>query len=183
MRDVRTAIRGFLDANAQAYDRLADQAFDDGLAQFAEEFGRKVDVHPNERAAVIRRLNTFHQPSLIRIHNELVALASTAEAPDAIDRWFTANEHRLEAAIGGILWSASEAGYAHAATVAGERLFWNLEDGVHHCWLCPLYASGGPYNATTLPAFPGDGSTPCGGRCHCYVTFGKRDPLADTSEN
>lgn len=51
---------------------------------------------------------------------------------------------------------------------------WQLEYGVHHCESpdgidCPTFAFKGPYTQDSEPAQPGDGTTPCDGRCYCAL--------------
>lgn len=38
-----------------------------------------------------------------------------------------------------------------------------------HCDECPRIAAGGPYRASDLPSYPGDGSTPCLCFCLCFL--------------
>lgn len=50
-------------------------------------------------------------------------------------------------------------------------LDWHLgASDERNCNLCPQYAANSPYTRETIPASPGDGSTPCKGRCRCTVT-------------
>jgi len=51
---------------------------------------------------------------------------------------------------------------------------WELSPFAHHCSSpdgldCPTLAREGPYTKATLPAIPGDGTTPCGAGCGCRL--------------
>jgi len=85
-------------------------------------------------------------------------------------------------AVGALLWRlalyADSAGtvYEGANEKSAEREgfvqeVWNLDDGVvEHCDQCPEYADMGPQPIGTFPT-PGDGTTPCGNKCHCWKTY------------
>jgi hypothetical protein len=49
-------------------------------------------------------------------------------------------------------------------------LDWNDVPDDRECDVCPQIAAGGPYTRETIPSSPGDGKTPCRGRCRCTVT-------------
>jgi len=68
--------------------------------------------------------------------------------------------------------TANEAwGFGHPP---GTRFLWNLGVNVEkHCEVCPEREREShvePYTAATMPGWPGDWSTPCGGACDCNVT-------------
>lgn len=55
-------------------------------------------------------------------------------------------------------------------------LDWNASADERNCWKCPVIAAGSPYTKDTIPSSPGDGNTPCLGKCRCTVTRrGERD--------
>jgi hypothetical protein len=49
-------------------------------------------------------------------------------------------------------------------------LDWNDVPDDRECDVCPQIAAGGPYTKETIPSSPGDGKTPCKGRCRCTVS-------------
>jgi hypothetical protein len=85
-------------------------------------------------------------------------------------------------AVAALLWRlglyADSTGtvYEKAAAVQAVREgldeeLWNLDDGVeNHCDECPKYADMDWQPIGTFPE-PGDGTTPCGNRCHCWKTY------------
>jgi hypothetical protein len=70
------------------------------------------------------------------------------------------------------LYSLKLVGTANSAYVAsleeGAVIRWVL-GSAESCEVCPVYAAGGPYTRATLPAVPGDGSTPCVTQCRCHL--------------
>lgn len=46
---------------------------------------------------------------------------------------------------------------------------WILGGSEEHCPDCPYFARTGPYPQGGLPAYPGDGSTPCLFHCKCWL--------------
>lgn len=50
-----------------------------------------------------------------------------------------------------------------------EMFDWNLGTD-DNCEDCPIYAANGPYDKGSLPAVPGDNSTPCLFNCKCTLT-------------
>lgn len=70
------------------------------------------------------------------------------------------------------LYALKLTGTANAAFVASMpkdvEIRWILGKA-EHCDLCPVHAAGSPYTRATLPAVPGDGSTPCVTRCRCRL--------------
>ncbi len=51
-------------------------------------------------------------------------------------------------------------------------LYWDDVPDKNECGVCPQIAAGSPYTKETIPSSPGDGKTPCKGRCRCRVRRG-----------
>lgn len=58
------------------------------------------------------------------------------------------------------------------------RVWWEL-GAAQHCVGCSDYAAGSPYTPDSLPAVPGDGSTPCRGNCKCSLRFERVPPAEE----
>lgn len=173
MATAQTVAHKFVTGTYGLYERLVLAAFLDGVAQYNEgDPGQSpMTVQERDRQRAIRTILLYYLPGLVRLHNEALHIVLTA--PDkvvALNTWFDKNRKRIEAAFEGMLWSASEAGLAAAAQVAGKYVDWNLDPVAEHCGDCPELADGSPYTFATLPGYPGSGISACGGRCKCWLS-------------
>lgn len=173
------AISDYLSHQAQRFDALASAAFADGVAQVREEHNLpEQPVNHAQREALLARLRRFYQPHLLRYVRDLYGMVARAGArpdPALINQWFVANGWRLTGALDGLVWSAAEAGYAYSAGQADLSVAWVEDKESDHCWMCEAFAQGSPYTGwQSLPAIPGDGTTPCGSNCHCILRVRNR---------
>lgn len=167
----RGAVGAFLERQSRTYERLLVRAFDDGIAHAGEELGVAPQVATATRERVVNRLVGFYHPSLLKFQKQILALLASGADDQQVSDWFARNAYRIQKTIDGLIWSAGEAGYAAAASAAGFDLWWVLDTGVvKHCATCPVFAEGSPYKSfLELPAWPGDGTTECGGECYCWI--------------
>jgi len=169
----------FVHGTYALYQRLLLLAFLDGSHQFSRETGSDPVVPDDDRQRAIRLLLLYYLPGLVKLHNEALHISLTApDKPAALNAWFDKNRKRLETAIEGLLWSASEAGYAATAQAADRRVDWMLDGGADHCPDCPAIADSGPYTFSTLPGYPGSGISVCGARCRCWLSVVSTPALA-----
>lgn len=174
----RGAVSAFLDRQSRTYERLLIRAFEDGVAHAATDLGVTLSVPTATRERVTNRLVGFYHPSLLKFQRQILALLASGADDQQVRDWFDRNAYRIQKTIDGLVWSAGEAGYAAAVSASDLPLYWNLDNGViKHCATCPVFAAGSPYRGfAELPAWPGDGTTPCGGECYCYLTAGHAAP-------
>ena len=174
----RGAVGAFLERQSTTYERLLLRAFEDGIDHASEELGVTPHIARDVRGRVVNRLVGFYQPSLLKFNKQILALLASGADDQQVSNWFTRNAYRVQKTIDGLIWSAGEAGYAAAVSASDLAVYWNLDNGVSkHCATCPIFAEGSPYRSfAELPAWPGDGTTPCGGECYCYFTFGRAVP-------
>jgi hypothetical protein len=53
--------------------------------------------------------------------------------------------------------------------VAEDEEIWWVMSAAEHCDDCPVHEANSPYTKNTIPAVPGDNSTPCLFNCKCYL--------------
>lgn len=174
----RGAVGAFLERQSRTYERLLVRAFDDGIAHASAELGVAPRITTAVRERTVNRLVGFYHPSLLKFQKQIIALLAQGADDQQVSDWFARNSYRIQKTINGLIWSAGEAGYAAVVSASDLPIHWNLDGSViKHCATCPVFAAGSPYRGfSELPAWPGDGTTECGGECYCYLTAGHATP-------
>lgn len=87
----------------------------------------------------------------------------------ALNDWVDQNAYRF---AGGesVAWAGEQAGYAEAASVAGDLLDWDDTGDDHECEDCQVLATMGPLPLEEWPTTPGAGGTECSVGCRCSMS-------------
>ncbi len=170
------ALRAFIVRQTAALQAAYDDAFADGAAQACEELDDEEFECPDTDELLARdsdarrRILAFYGRAITKQAGELAVLVANGMSADLIAARIRDIERRIQQQIEGLVWTASERGYAVVTSRSGRGIDWILDDGAQHCGQCPGLAAGSPYaSVNDLPALPGDGSTDCGSRCRCHL--------------
>lgn len=183
------AILDYLTAQSRRFDTLLERAYEDGRRHAAADLRADLPHSPHQlRDHALARLRAFYHPHLLRFTRDLMATVRAGSAdPDhgrnRLALWFDTNRWRLDRALDGLLWSAAETGYAQTLAQLNVPIRWVTDPHSDTCWMCQDFESGSPYRGwADLPAVPGDGTTPCGDRCHCVLMVGNRVVYAEQAD-
>lgn len=134
---------------------------------------------PNRKAQALRKAYA----SIDKMVGEVTAVNTTPElAPGSKDHpgrtsaaavaaWAKSNAYRLAMGAGLAVWGGEQHGFAQAANADGKLLAWICADDDASCGDCEYMGDQPPMAEADWPAFPGDGSTQCGGGCRCTMDY------------